>query len=153
MTTNPTSSTDPTATTAKATGLTGGEVTNTYGRRAQAHMRRYLPGRFATIPNPDSYFQMLGEQVSAQVAALENSLSPPAVAGEAWIDTVGKARMTRMMAEGQVMAEMVWLSAEPDPTEPTIGPNGGWIGSDPGLADLVTPGLTQADLDEIDALT
>ena len=131
----------------------GTAATNTYGRQAQEHMRRYLPERFATIPDPQNYFRELGEVVAEQILAVEQTLQPPASPGEAWIDTVGKAKMARMMATEQVMAEMVWLTPEDQPGEPMMGSNGGWIGSDPGLADLVTAGMTQADLDEMDALT
>ena len=125
---------------------------NTYGRQAQAHMRRYLPTRFATIPDPGSYFLQLGEEVAAQILAVEAGLTPRSVPGQAWIDTVGKAKMARMMAEAQVTAEMVWLTPENQPDEPTMADNGGWIGSDPGVADLVLAGMSQADLDEMDSL-
>jgi len=127
-------------------------VMNTYGRQAEQHMRRYLPGRFATIPDPENYFRELGEQVAEQILAVEGGLMP-AAPGEPWIDTVGRAKMARMMATEQVMAEMVWLTPEDQPGEPMMGCNGGWIGPDPDLADLVLAGMSQADLDEMDTLT
>jgi len=125
---------------------------NTYGRQAERHMRRYLPARFATIPDPQSYFRHLGEEIAAQILLLEHSLTPAAEPGQAWIDTLGKAKMARMMAEAHVMAELVWLTPEEDPDDPVMGTNGGWIGSDPGLPDLIPAGMGQADLDEMDAL-
>ncbi|MHB8463758.1 MAG: hypothetical protein ACYDH6_22560 [Acidimicrobiales bacterium] len=141
-----------TTTATNAASISTGTM-NTYGRQAQEHMRRYLPERFATIPDPSSYFRELGEQVAEQILAVERGLIPPAAPGEPWIDTVGKAKMARMMAAEQVMAEMVWLTPENQPDEPTIGDNGGWIGSDPGMPNLVLAGMTQADLDEMDTLT
>lgn len=126
---------------------------NTYGRQAQEHMRRYLPERFATIPDPSSYFRELGEQVAEQILAVERGLIPRAAPGESWIDTVGKAKMARMMAAEQVMAEMARLTPENEPGEPMMGDNGGWIGTDPGMPSLMLAGMSQADLDEMDTLT
>jgi hypothetical protein len=48
---------------------------NHYGVTARRHWERWLPERYATIQNPDSFFSTLGEEVAQQIADLTLDLA------------------------------------------------------------------------------
>lgn len=107
-------------------------VSNHYGTLARDHMARWLPRRFAAIPDPDRYFQLLGERIEAEIATLQQQVLESLPANGPWIERAGQARMSRLMAEDQVLAELVYLTPETDPTEPSTDSTGAWVGSSPG---------------------
>jgi len=63
---------------------------NKYGAMAQEHWRRWLPTRYATIQDPDSYFSELGIEVSDRIAALEIDLLGPDDPNEEFFTRVGR---------------------------------------------------------------
>ena len=43
---------------------------NQYGQMARRHWARWLPGRFATIENPEAFFTGLGDEAEQKITAL-----------------------------------------------------------------------------------
>lgn len=96
---------------------------NHYGARAKKHWETYLPIQFRDLPDPESFFTKLGEQISAQVRALTLELAGQDPAGEPYMDKVGRLNMSRLQAESQVMQELALIAPEDTTpsrkTEPT----------------------------------
>lgn len=121
---------------------------NQYGMMAQRHMQDYLPQRYDAIRDPASYFAQVGEEVLREINAITagwERTRPTEMADAA------SRNMARMQAEEMVLAELVYLPPEPDPTEPEIDSNGGWVGPDPGT-EWVSMRWTQEDQDAVDAV-
>ena len=110
---------------------------NRYGRMAQEHMARYLPTRYAQIPDPAAYFGNLGQQVAHSVEALAQTLAIDWTASssreEGYLDRRGSMNMARLRAEELVLAEMVFLAPESDPDDPPRDETGAFIGPDPAM--------------------
>lgn len=87
-------------------------VTNQYGALAQKHWRTWLPERYATIPDPASFFSQLGTEVSDRIASVELDLLDPDDPAEGHLTRVGRRRMARLQAEELVLSEMVLLPPE-----------------------------------------
>jgi hypothetical protein len=87
---------------------------NHYGAMAQRHWERWLPERYATIQDPDSFFSMLGEEVARQIADLALDLAGDDPPGEDYSVKVGRLNMARLQAEEIVLREQVLLSPERD---------------------------------------
>ena len=58
---------------------------NRYGLMAQQHWARWLPARYATIKNPDSFFSDLGIQASDQIDQLALQLAGDDQPGEGYL--------------------------------------------------------------------
>lgn len=118
-----------------------------WGTLAARHMARWQPSTWAAIPEAERgrYFRDLDEEVSQQIADRERSLKPPQSLAETdHLEYVGQLRMARLMAEDEVLKELVYLPPEPglesEAGEPEIAENGGWI--DRGWRD---PSSTESD--------
>lgn len=116
-----------------------------YGLRALSYVREYCPTRFATITDPVSFFSDLATQMRDQVLAIEGSLSLAHKPGEDWVQGVGEANMTHLMAEEQVFSEMLYQAMptevtpgeEDDPRDETGAYRGGPAGWEPLLPPLL----------------
>lgn len=86
---------------------------NQYGAMAQRHWARWLPGQYAQIPDPDSFFSTLGEEVAQQIADLSLELAGDDLPGEGYQEKVGRLNMARLQAEEIVLKERVLLDPEP----------------------------------------
>jgi hypothetical protein len=86
---------------------------NHYGSMAQRHWARWLPGRFAMIENPDSFFSDLGNQASDRIAELADRFAGDQPPGEGYLDRVGRLGQARRQAEEIVLHEMILLEPEP----------------------------------------
>jgi len=87
-------------------------------RAAQSHWAQWLPQRYATIKNPDEFFELLGTEIAREIesqtsARLRNE--PETLPPE---KRPGWRNMARLMTEDAVLAEMAFLTPEPDPDEP-----------------------------------
>lgn len=102
---------------------------NNYGMQAKAHWQRWLPTRYASLPDPDRHFTELGQQVAAQIGDLTMRLAGPDQPGEGYLEKVGRLNAARAQAQEIVLRESVLLEPEPgmrdlnpdereDPTEP-----------------------------------
>ena len=99
---------------------------NEYGAMAQRHWQRWLPGRYASIEDPDAYFTELGERAAQEIASLwaEMTAREGNPAGEEYVARVGRLNMMRKQAEEQVLHELVLLPPEPA-AEDADGPGTG----------------------------
>ena len=117
------------------------------GRRAMAYVRDYCPSRYATIPDPVSFFAQLGEEMRDQVSAASEALAqapgpPDATTPEGWVQRLGQANMAGLMAEERVFSEMV-LSAFPSEIDPDEDLEQSWTPLLPDVSDL-----NQADAED-----
>ncbi len=86
---------------------------NRYGQLAQEHWRRWLPTRYAAIPDPEAFLSTLGQEVRDQVADLSQQLEGPDLPGEGYLEKLGRLNMAKLQAEEQVLADLVYLPPEP----------------------------------------
>ena len=86
---------------------------NHYGMTAQRHWERWLPSRYATIQDPDSFFSTLGEEVATRIANLTLDLAGDDPPAEDYLVKVGRLNMARLQAEEIVLREQVLLPPEP----------------------------------------
>jgi hypothetical protein len=122
---------------------------NGYGQMAMGHMAEYLPARYAEIADPDSHFRAVGEEVLREIneAMTAWQRAQPAQPADAVVN------MARLGIEEMVLGELVFLTPEPDESEPEIDEWGVCIGPSPAMGEwdpIWGAGLTQEDLDEMD---
>ena len=106
-----------------------------YGNLAANHMAQWLPTAFASIPTEEQegYFRALDNRVVDAIGDLEVSLTPPKSLQQTdFLAYSGQMQMSHLMAEEQVLAELVYLAPEPgvEPEEPETDRDGTFI--DPG---------------------
>ena len=121
---------------------------NRYGRQAMSHWKQVDPDRYAAIPDPDAFFTQLGEEVMQEIETRARALEGPDRPGETYLEKVGRLRMARFTAEGDVMRELVLIPGpgeENDPEEPVDGTMGEWL--------QMRRQLRQEEQDELDAET
>ncbi|MEB2528718.1 TnpV protein [Kocuria rosea] len=85
---------------------------NTYGKFAQEAWRATAPTEYALIPDPDQWFEALGEEAAQRVGELMMELAGPDPMGETYLEKVGRLNASKMQAEEIVRAEML----TPDPS-------------------------------------
>ena len=85
---------------------------NTYGKFAQEAWKTTAPAEYALIPDPDQWFERLGEEATQRVGELMMELAGPDPAGESYLEKVGRLNASKMQAEEIVRAEML----TPDPS-------------------------------------
>jgi hypothetical protein len=93
------------------------QTMNQYGTMARDHWARWLPGRYAHITDPDTFFANLGEEVAQQIGDLMMDLAGDDPPGEGYLAKVGRLNMARLQAEELVLAERVLLEPEPAASE------------------------------------
>lgn len=92
-------------------------MVNHYGQLAAEHWRAHRPHAYRALPEPERFFQALGEQVQAAITSLRGDLlarTPDLALPEL------RTRAAQAMAQAEeiVLAELVWVAAEPTPSEP-----------------------------------
>lgn len=90
---------------------------NRYGLMAQRHWAQWLPQRYATISEPDSYFSTLGQEVAQQIEDLMLELAGDDQPGEGYLAKAGRLTAARSRAEEIVLPERVLLAPEPQTSE------------------------------------
>jgi hypothetical protein len=97
-----------------------------YGAMAERHWARWLPTRYAAIPDPKTpFFVEIGQQAQDQIEQLAEELAGPDIPGEEYLTKVGRFNEARMRAREIVLPELVLLAPEPgtDPNELDEDPN------------------------------
>jgi len=90
---------------------------NRYGLMAQRHWAQWLPQRYATISEPDSYFSTLGQEVTQQIEELTLELAGDDQPGEEYLAKAGRLTAARSRAEEIVLPQQVLLTPEPETSE------------------------------------
>lgn len=90
---------------------------NRYGLMAQRHWAQWLPQRYATISEPDSYFSTLGQEVAQRIEELTLDLAGDDRPGEEYLAKAGRLTAARSRAEEIVLPERVLLAPEPESSE------------------------------------
>lgn len=90
---------------------------NRYGLMAQQHWAQWLPQRYATISEPDSYFSTLGQEVQTQIEDLMLELAGDDQPGEEYLAKAGRLTAARSRAEEIVLPERVLLAPEPQTSQ------------------------------------
>ncbi|RLQ12686.1 hypothetical protein EAD96_00255, partial [Micromonospora sp. BL1] len=93
---------------------------NHYGAQAQRHWQTYLPQRYATIEDPNSFFSTLGEQAAQQIEQRTRELAGPDQPGEGYLGKLGRLNAAKQMAEEEILPELILIDPEIDsPTDET----------------------------------
>ena len=90
---------------------------NRYGLMAQRHWAQWLPQRYATLSEPDSYFSTLGREVAQQIEELTLELAGDDRPGEEYLAKAGRLTAARSRAEEIVLPERVLLAPEPETSQ------------------------------------
>lgn len=98
---------------------------NQYAAMAERHWQRWLPSRYAAIPDQGSFFSALGEEAARQISELATELAGDDPAGEDYLTKVGRLTTARLRAEEIILSELILLPPEP--------------GADPDSDDQQTP--------------
>jgi hypothetical protein len=86
---------------------------NRYGLMARKHWARWLPGRYARIEDPDSFFSELGTRTAARIDSLALNLAGDDRPGEGYLGKAGRLGQARRQAEEIVLNELILLEPEP----------------------------------------
>jgi hypothetical protein len=87
---------------------------NHYGAQARKHWQTYLPNRYATISDPNSFFSTLGEQAAQQIANRQIELAGPDQPGEGYLDKLGRLNAAKQQAEEEILPELILIDPETD---------------------------------------
>ena len=90
---------------------------NRYGVMARSLWARWLPRRYATISDPDSFFSTLGLETARQVDELAAELAGDDQPGEGYLEKAGRLAAARSQAEQIILPQQVLLSPEPETSE------------------------------------
>ena len=90
---------------------------NRYGLMAQRHWAQWLPQRYATISEPDSYFSTLGQEAARQIEELTLELAGDDQPGEEYLAKAGRLTAARSRAEEIVLPQRVLPAPEPQTSE------------------------------------
>ena len=86
---------------------------NQYGEMARRHWARWLPGRYAAVEDPNSFFSDLGNQAEARIDILADDLAGDDQPGEGYLGKAGRLGAARHQAEQMVLTELILLPPEP----------------------------------------
>jgi len=90
---------------------------NRYGAMARSHWARWLPQRYATISDPDSFFSTLGQETARQIDELAAELAGDDQPGEGYLEKAGRLTAARSQAEEIILPQQVLLAPEPGASE------------------------------------
>jgi len=90
---------------------------NQYGAMARSHWERWLPQRYATITDPDSFFLALGLETARQIDELATELAGDDQPGEGYLEKAGRLTAARSQAEEIILPQQVLLPPESETSE------------------------------------
>jgi len=90
---------------------------NQYGAMARSHWTRWLPHRYATINDPDSFFSTLGQDTARQIDELTADVAGDDQPGEGYLAKAGRLTAARSQAEEIILPQQVLLPPEPGTNE------------------------------------
>ena len=80
---------------------------NRYGVMAQRHWARWLPRQYAAIGDPESFFTILGEEVTRQIDDLTDDLAGEVKDSDSYLACVGRLFAARAIAEELILPQRV----------------------------------------------
>jgi hypothetical protein len=111
---------------------------NKYGMMARSHWQTWLPERYATIREPDSFFSTLGLEAESQIEDLADQLAGDGQPGEGYLERAGRLTVARSQAEEIILPQLILLEPEPgltgDPEDGTTAQ------ADAGRPAVISPG-------------
>ncbi len=90
---------------------------NHYGARAHRHWQTHLPERYAQIPDPESHFAALGQEIAELVDQRADQIAGDDPVGEDYLTKAGRLKEARLTAEDEVLREMLPEPQEEEPAE------------------------------------
>ena len=90
---------------------------NQYGAMARSHWARWLPQRYATINDPDSFFSTLGQDTARQIDELTAELAGDDQPGEGYLAKAGRLTAARSQAEEIILPQQVLRAPEPETSQ------------------------------------
>ena len=90
---------------------------NRYGVMARSHWARWLPQRYATISDPDSFFSTLGQETARQIDELAAELAGDDQPGEGYLEKAGRLTAARSQAEEIILPQQALLPPESETSE------------------------------------
>jgi hypothetical protein len=101
---------------------------NKYGTMARSHWQAWLPERYATIREPDSFFSTLGLEAERQIEDLAEQMAGDGQPGEGYLERAGRLAAARSQAEEIILPQLILLEPEPgltgDPEDGTTAQAG-----------------------------
>lgn len=86
---------------------------NRYAILARDWWSKNAPERLASLEDPETFFQALGESAAAQIAEIEDQQRATLPQGLTYLETVGRLQSIRKQAEEVVLSDLVYsLPAE-----------------------------------------
>jgi hypothetical protein len=90
---------------------------NRYGAMARSHWARWLPQRYATINELDSFFSTLGQEAARQIDELAAELAGDGQPGENYLARAGRLNAARSQAEEIILPRQILPPPEPGTSE------------------------------------
>ncbi|MFG1804648.1 hypothetical protein ACGFI4_31345 [Micromonospora carbonacea] len=87
---------------------------NRYGAQAQKHWQTYLPQRYATIEDPNSFFSTLGEQAATAIEQRARELAGPDLPDEGYLGKLGRLNAAQRTAEEEILPELILIDPATD---------------------------------------
>jgi len=84
-----------------------------YATIARRYWQTYLPSRYASLSDPETFFRNLADQVTQEIADLTPMLAGDDSPDETYQEKVGRLNAARSQATERAMAELVYLPPEP----------------------------------------
>jgi hypothetical protein len=122
---------------------------NKYGLMAQRHWAQWLPQRYATISEPDSYFSTLGQEVAQRIEELTLDLAGDDQPGEEYLAKAGRLTAARSRAEEIVLPQRVLPAPEPEASgDPEDGSQPPWSLALPQVVDRGHPAWAEVNAEQ-----
>lgn len=80
---------------------------NQYGKLAYQHWARWRPNEMSQISNPQEHFRRMGSQIEQRIVDLANETQGEDRTDEGYLAKLGRLNMTRLVAEEQVLREVL----------------------------------------------
>jgi hypothetical protein len=90
---------------------------NRYGVMARSHWARWLPRRYATISDPDSFFSTLGQETARQIDELAAELAGDDRPRQGYLEKAGRLAAAHSQAEEIILPQQVLLPPEAETNE------------------------------------
>jgi len=81
-------------------------IMNRYGEAVRQYWQRCLPGQYARIEDPESWFAALGEYAEQMIDELAWETAGDDPPGEGYLDKVARLAAARKHAEQEIMSDL-----------------------------------------------